>query len=277
MAIKTKQFELYYQPQVTDGRVDGVEALIRWNHPRWGLVPPGDFISLAEETGLILPMGSWVLENACWQIAEWARRKETACLTIAVNISPREFRSPEFVRHVLDVLDRTTAEPGNLRLEITEGMLVDNFEDVIAKMTILKSYGVRFELDDFGTGYSSLMYLKRLPLDRLKIDRAFIRDMLTDSTSGAIARTVISLSRSMELSVIAEGVETEKQREALVSLGCNSIQGFLISPALPIDEFQMWLLNLKDKSQPRVLALEPAEMRPLSEVRVRKHNRRHQL
>jgi diguanylate cyclase (GGDEF)-like protein/PAS domain S-box-containing protein len=248
-AIKNRQFVLYYQPQVTSGTVDGAEALIRWKHPLRGLVPPGEFIPQAEETGLILPIGNWVLENACMQIAAWSNRKETARMTVAVNISAREFRSPEFVDYVLKVLDTSSADPHNLRLEITEGMLVDNFEDVIAKMTTLRTYGVRFSLDDFGTGYSSLLYLKRLPLDRLKIDRAFVRDMLTDSTSGAIARTVISLSKAMELSVIAEGVESEKQREFLVDLGCHSFQGFLISRPLPIEEFESWFHSLENQPQ----------------------------
>jgi diguanylate cyclase (GGDEF)-like protein/PAS domain S-box-containing protein len=249
LAIKTGQFALYYQPQVTRGMVDGVEALIRWNHPLRGLVPPNDFIPQAEESGLILSIGNWVLESACKQIAVWSKRKETASMSVAVNISAREFRSPEFVDRVLKVLDTSSADPHNLRLEITEGMLVENFEDVIAKMTTLRTYGVRFSLDDFGTGYSSLLYLKRLPLDRLKIDRAFVRDMLTDSTSGAIARTVISLSKAMELSVIAEGVESEEQREFLVSLGCHSFQGFLISHPLPIEEFESWFRCVANQPQ----------------------------
>jgi EAL domain-containing protein (putative c-di-GMP-specific phosphodiesterase class I) len=209
---------------------------------------PDSFIPVAEETGHILQIGTWVLETACAQIAAWANRNETSLLTIAVNISAREFRQPQFVENVLSVLDRSGANPRSLRLELTEGTLVHNLEEVIAKMTILRSHGVRFSLDDFGTGYSSLLYLKRLPLDRLKIDRAFIRDMLIDITSGAIVRAVIALSKAMDLSVIAEGVENEQQREALASLGCKSFQGYLFSPPLPLEEFELRLGGLSAAS-----------------------------
>ena len=236
--IKTNQFVLYYQPQLECTHLIGAEALIRWNHPTHGLLLPGEFISLAEETGLILPMGDWVLETACEQIAAWARQGKAAHISVAVNISARQFRQPEFVRKVLSALDRTGADPRNLELELTESMLADNIEEVIAKMTELKSHGLRFSLDDFGTGYSSLTYLKRLPLDRLKIDGSFVRDILVDSTSGAIAQTIISLSRAMGLPVIAEGVETQEQREFLTRLGCNSFQGYLFSHPLPLEEFE---------------------------------------
>lgn len=247
-AVKTGQFVLYYQPQITNGKIDGVEALIRWKHPVRGVAMPDSFIPVAEETGQILQIGTWVLETACAQIAAWANRKETSQLTIAVNISAREFRQPQFVENVLSVLDRSGANPRSLRLELTEGTLVHNLEEVIAKMTILRSHGVRFSLDDFGTGYSSLLYLKRLPLDRLKIDRAFIRDMLIDITSGAIVRAVIALSKAMDLSVIAEGVENEQQREALASLGCKSFQGYLFSPPVPLEEFELRLGGLSAAS-----------------------------
>ena len=159
----------------------GAEALIRWKHPKRGMVLPDDFIPLAEETGLILPLGDWVLEAACAQIAAWAGRKQSAHLSVAVNISALQFRQSDFVEQVLAALERTGANPENLKLELTESMLVENLEDVIAKMTELKAHGLRFSLDDFGTGYSSLSYLKRLPLDLLKIDRAFVRDMLVDA------------------------------------------------------------------------------------------------
>jgi len=240
-AIAASQFVLYYQPQMDHGHPVGAEALIRWNHPVRGLVQPDDFIPLAEETGLILPLGEWVLESACTQIAAWARRKETARIMVAVNVSSRQFRQPEFVQQVLDALERTGANPGNLELELTESMLVENIEDVIAKMTELRSHGLRFALDDFGTGYSSLSYLKRLPLDRLKIDRSFVRDLLTDPSSAAIARAIISLGQAMGLPVIAEGVESEEQRGFLAGLGCYSLQGYLFSLPLPIDEFQRFL------------------------------------
>ncbi|MGD0830313.1 MAG: PAS domain S-box protein, partial [Terracidiphilus sp.] len=237
-AIKSEQFVLYYQPQVDRGRLTGCEALIRWKHPSRGIVAPNDFIPLAEESRLILPLGDWVLETACKQIAAWARREETARLTIAVNISAMQFRQPEFAHHVLSALQRTGANAKNLKLELTESLLVDNFEDVIAKMAELKSHGLTFSLDDFGTGYSSLGYLKRLPLDQLKIDRTFVRDMMVDLTSGAIAQTIIALGRAMDLSVVAEGVETEEQRGFLAGLGCHFFQGYLISRPVTIDEFE---------------------------------------
>jgi diguanylate cyclase (GGDEF)-like protein/PAS domain S-box-containing protein len=241
-AIKTSQFQLYYQPQVDSGKLIGAEALIRWNHPARGILFPGKFISLAEETALILPLGNWVLETACQQIAVWAERKESAHIVLAVNISARQFRQPDFVEHVLEVLERTGANPRNLKLELTESMLVENIEDVIGIMANLKSHGVRFSLDDFGTGYSSLSYLKRLPLDQLKIDRSFVRDMLADANSGAIAQTLISLGRAMGLSVIAEGVETEEQRVLLTRMGCHSFQGFLFSQPLELEQFtRLWL------------------------------------
>jgi diguanylate cyclase (GGDEF)-like protein/PAS domain S-box-containing protein len=246
LAIKGRQFLLYYQPQVERGRLIGAEALIRWLHPRNGLVPPDAFIPLAEETGLILPVGDWVLDAACRQIAAWAGRKDAAHLTVAVNISALQFRRPGFVETVLQALRRSGANPKNLKLELTESMLVDNIEDVITKMTVLKEHGLSFSLDDFGTGYSSLAYLKRLPLDQLKIDRAFVRDMLVDVTSGAIAQTVISLGGAMGLSVIAEGVETEEQRGFLAGLGCHSFQGMLFSPPLSLEEFEAFIHEIRD-------------------------------
>jgi diguanylate cyclase (GGDEF)-like protein len=249
-AIKKNEFLLYYQPQVDFSRWIGAEALIRWNHPRRGLLCPDEFIPVAEETGLILPMGNWVLETACAQIATWAQGKETADLAVSVNISALQLRQPEFVEQVLAALDRTGADPQRLALELTESMLVDNIEDVIAKMSALKSHGLRFSLDDFGTGYSSLTYLKRLPLDQLKIDRSFVRDILADDSSGAIARTIISLSQAMGLSVIAEGVETEGHREFLANLGCHTFQGYLFSRPVPVEAFERLLPSLVTGESP---------------------------
>jgi diguanylate cyclase (GGDEF)-like protein/PAS domain S-box-containing protein len=239
--IKAKQFLLYYQPQVEQDRLTGVEALIRWVHPRQGIMLPDEFIPLAEESRLILQLEEWALETACQQIASWAGHKLTDLLTVAVNVSVLRFRQPEFVEHMLAVLDRTGANPKRLRLEITESMLVENVDEAISKMTELMSHGLRFSLDDFGTGYSSLSYLKRLPLDRLKIDRSFVRDMLADATSGAIAQTIFSLGRAMGISVIAEGVETEEQRGFLAALGCHAFQGFLISPPLSVEQFEAFV------------------------------------
>ena len=248
-AIETKQFVLYYQPQVERGRLTGAEALLRWNHPMRGLLAPGEFIALTESTGLILPLGDWVLETACRQLAAWANHTETAEISVAVNISGLQLRQPDFVKAVLAVLDRTGANPHNLDLELTESMLVENVEDVIGKMTKLKSYGVRFSVDDFGTGYSSLAYLKRFPLDQLKIDRSFVRDILVDACSGTIAQTIISLSRAMGLSVVAEGVETEEQRDFLARLGCDAFQGYLCSPPLPLGNFMLFALRFAESRE----------------------------
>jgi diguanylate cyclase (GGDEF)-like protein len=240
-AIKTRDFRLYYQAQVDGDMLTGAEALLRWKHPRRGYLPPDEFIPLAEQTGLILTLGNWVLETACKQIAAWAQHKNTAHLTVAVNISARQLLSPDFVQNVLTTLERTGANPKKLKLELTESMFVDDLEDVVAKMTELKAHGLRFSLDDFGMGYSSLAYLRRLPLDQLKIDQEFVREILVDSSSAAIAQSIISLSKAMGLSVIAEGVETEGQREFLARLGCHSFQGFLVSGPVPLEEFELLL------------------------------------
>jgi diguanylate cyclase (GGDEF)-like protein/PAS domain S-box-containing protein len=244
-AIRKRQFVLYYQPQVNRGQIVGSEALIRWNHPQRGILAPGVFIGLAEETGLILNLGSWVLEEACEQITRWAGKPETAHLAVAVNISALQFRQPEFEQQVLAALRRSGANPKNLKLELTESMLVENIEEIIAKMTRLRSHEIGFSLDDFGTGYSSLSYLKRLPLDQLKIDRSFVRDILIDASSGAIAEAIISLGRAMGMPVIAEGVETEEQRVYLARLGCHAFQGFLTSRPVPLHEFERLLANLR--------------------------------
>ncbi len=240
--VQKDQFLLYYQPQVDgEGRLTGAEALMRWEHPQRGLVSPAEFIPAAEESGLILPLGHWVLETAGTQLATWAARAEMAHLTLAVNISARQFRHPDFVDQVLAVLDRTGADPQKLKLELTESLLLDDVEDVIAKMTALKAHGVGFSLDDFGTGYSSLSYLKRLPLDQLKIDRSFVRDVLTDPNDAAIARTIVALGQSLGLSVIAEGVETEEQRDFLASHGCLAYQGYLFGRPLPPEVLEQLL------------------------------------
>lgn len=196
---------------------------------------------MAEETGLIVPLGLQVLTAACAQIKAWAEVPATAQLTMAVNVSARQFRQASFVEQVLTALEQAGADPRKLKLEITESMLVDNLEETIEIMTRLKRKGVQFSLDDFGTGYSSLAYLKRLPLDQLKIDRAFVRDILTDPASNAIAQAIVSLSRAMHLSLLAEGVETEEQRASLGNLGCNAYQGFLFSPPVPAEWFPMLL------------------------------------
>ena len=237
LAIRENQFALFYQPQLDRGLLTGAEALLRWRHPSRGLVAPHEFVPLAEETGLIFPLGSWVLETACMQLAHWAGRKAGEHLSIAVNVSAREFRQPKFVDHVLAALDRTGANPKNLKIELSENMFGENVEEVIAKMNKLKQHGVSFSLEDFGTGYSSMTYLKRLPLDQIKIDRTFVGEILKDPISSAVAQAIISFGKAMGLSVIAEGVETEEQRAFLAKLGCHSFQGFLFSHPLPLGEF----------------------------------------
>ena len=238
-ALRQHQFILYFQPQVLgDWRLTGAEALVRWQHPRRGLVPPNEFIPMAEETGLILPLGSWVLEAACTQLVSWAARPDLAHLTVAVNVSAHQMHQPDFVSQVLGALGKTGANPQRLKLELTENLLVSDVEHTIAKMLALKAHGVGFSVDDFGTGYSSLSYLKRLPLDQLKIDQGFVRDILSDPNDAAIARMVIALAESMGLTVIAEGVESQAQRISLASLGCHAYQGYLFSRPLPADAFE---------------------------------------
>ncbi len=238
-ALRQQQFILQYQPQVVgDGRITGAEVLMRWQHPQRGLVPPIDFIPLAEETGLILPLGQWVLETACVQLAKWANHPEMAALNLSVNVSANQLHQVDFVDQVLAVLRSTGANPHRLKLELTESLLVSNVENTIVKMTALKAQGVGFSLDDFGTGYSSLTYLKRLPLDQLKIDQGFVRDILIDPNDAAIAKMVVALAESLGLSVIAEGVEIESQRSFLASQGCHAYQGYLFSRPLPLDKFE---------------------------------------
>ena len=242
--LQLKQFIFHYQPQVDfDGKMTGVEMLLRWQHPERGLVSPLEFISVIEANGLIVPLGYWILETACNQLADWAKRANTAHLTLAVNVSARQFRQLDFVDRLLTLFDQTGANPQKLKLELTESLLLDNVEDTIAKMSALKAKGVGFALDDFGTGYSSLSYLKRLPLDQLKIDKSFVRDVLTDSNDAAIACTIIALAHSLGLAVIAEGVETEDQRQFLASHACHAYQGYLFSKPLPLDQFESFLLQ----------------------------------
>jgi EAL domain-containing protein (putative c-di-GMP-specific phosphodiesterase class I) len=253
MGIVKNQFLIYYQPQVNrQGNLTGAEALVRWKHPRRGMVSPVEFIPAAEESGLILSLGHWVLETACHQLAEWATQPKMAHVTLAVNISARQFRQPTFVDQVMVVLEGTGANPQKLKLELTESMLLEDVEDIIAKMTELKTFGVIFSLDDFGTGYSSLSYLKRLPLDQLKIDQSFVRDVLTDPNDAAIARTIVALGHSLGLEVIAEGVETQAQRNFLETAGCMAYQGYLFGKPLPLDEFTSlingWTQNLHPPS-----------------------------
>ncbi|MCX7219776.1 MAG: GGDEF domain-containing phosphodiesterase, partial [Burkholderiales bacterium] len=214
LAVQNEQFLLHYQAQIAEaGRITGAEVLLRWEHPDRGMISPAEFIPAAEETGLIIPIGLWVLESACRQLALWAKQPAMAHLSVAVNVSAHQFRKSDFVAQVLAVIRNSGANPERLKLELTESLLVENVGEVIEKMFALKSKGLCFSLDDFGTGYSSLAYLKRLPLDQLKIDQSFVRDVLIDPNDAAIARTIIALGQSLGLAVIAEGVETVEQRD----------------------------------------------------------------
>jgi len=237
--LERQQLFLVYQAQVnTHGHILGAEALVRWNHPQHGLVSPNEFIPLAEDSGLILPLGQWVLHAACEQLARWAQEPTYAHLTLAVNVSGRQLRQPDFVQQVLDALQETGAPPQRLKLELTESLLLDNPQDAIAKMVALKAYGVGFSLDDFGTGYSSLAYLRRLPLCQLKIDGSFVRDLVSEPRAVAIVRTIVTLANSLGLQVIAEGVETQEQRESLAHNGCHTYQGYLFSRPGTVKELE---------------------------------------
>lgn len=238
-ALERREFILHYQVQVdVSGQPVGVEALLRWQHPARGLLAPDTFIGYAEKTGLIVPIGAWVLESACAQLAAWSRQPGLEHLTLAVNVSAKQFRQPDFVSMCLETFARTGADPNRLKLEPTESVLLEDVEDAIAKMTTLRGHGVRFSLDDFGTGFSSLSYLRRLTLDQLKIDQSFVRDIPGTPNACVIVRTIIVLGQSLDLTVIAEGVETQEQRDFLADTGCRLFQGYLFGRPMPIADFE---------------------------------------
>ena len=239
LALEERQFELHYQVQVDcQCRSLGAEALLRWQHPERGMVAPGLFIPLAEETGLIVPIGLWVLQTACDRLKAWESDASTRDLKLAVNVSVRQFRQTDFVAQVRRVLQDSGARPSHLKLELTESMVLDNVDDTIAKMRELKLLGVSFSMDDFGTGYSSLQYLKQLPLDQIKIDQSFVRDIESGNNDATIVQTIIAMGASMGLDVIAEGVETETQRDFLDLHGCRAFQGYLFGRPLPLAQFE---------------------------------------
>ncbi len=243
-ALEAGQFHLHYQIQVNVANYPlGAEALIRWIHPERGMVSPAEFIPLAEETGLILPIGQWVLDTACAQLKAWESDERSRHLVMAVNVSANQFRQADFVDQVHATVQHHGIKPSLLKLELTESLLLDNIEEIILIMIELKAIGVQFSLDDFGTGYSSLQYLKRLPLNQLKIDQSFVRDIAVDSSDKAIVRTIIAMAHSLNLEVIAEGVETELQRQFLSDEGCSQFQGYLFSKPMPIAQFDAMLAS----------------------------------
>ena len=237
-AVREQQFVLYYQPQLDDmGRVTGAELLIRWQHPQRGLLAPGEFIDHAENTGLIIPIGQWVLEQTAARLRQWQDDPLYSDLSLAVNISQKQFGQASFVAEILGLIERHDIDAQHLELELTETLIVRDMEDLTRKMSALVERGVRFSLDDFGTGFSSLSHLKRLPLSKLKIDRSFICDVLADANSETIVRTVIALGQSMGMTVIAEGVETEAQRDFLADNGCLRYQGYLFGRPMQLADF----------------------------------------
>ncbi len=234
-AIRHQDFVLYYQPQIdAEGALIGMEALVRWNHPDRGIQPPRTFIPLAESTGMILQLGDWIVRSACRQLALWRNHPRLSGATLAVNVSARQLHDPDFVPRVLAALDEAGAPPERLQIELTESQLIDDTETLIGRMLALREHGIRFSLDDFGAGYSSLSHLKRLPLNHLKIDQSFVRDLLTDPNDAAIVRTILALGQSLDLAVIAEGVETFEQRDILLKMGCTRFQGYLFGRPSPV-------------------------------------------
>ena len=252
-ALERNELELYFQPQVDkDGRIVGAETLLRWKHPEKGFISPAEFIPVAEATGLILPIGLWVLEASCRQIKYWCDQ-HLFLGHLAVNVSPRQFRQPDFIYQVYNVIERTGIDPQTLGLELTEGMVIDNVNDTITKMQALKSMDIELSIDDFGTGYSSLTYLRRLPLDTLKIDQSFVRDLQADACDASIVETIISMAHHLGLKVIAEGVETEYELNFLNQRNCQYYQGYYFSQPVPEPEFTRLLKAnrpLPEKKQP---------------------------
>jgi EAL domain-containing protein (putative c-di-GMP-specific phosphodiesterase class I) len=251
--IERGQFLLYYQPQVAaDGQITGAEALLRWQHPERGLLAPDEFLPLAEETRLILPLGNWVVKTACAQLAAWSRRPETNHLGLAVNVATTQFQQPGFVEHLLQTLSAAGANPRRLTLELTEATLLDDVTGTIVKMSTLKSEGINFSLDNFGAGYSSLSRLKHLPLHKLKIDRSLVKEMLAGSGESSVAHIIVALAKSLGLLVIAEGVENHSQRDLLNEKGCDAYQGFMFGHPMPLAEFEALLGIPAAGSPPRL-------------------------
>jgi len=254
-ALEREEFELHYQPQFAlGGHMVGAEALLRWRHPQRGMVSPGEFIAVAEESELIVPIGQWVLRTACHQLAVWQLDTRLGALQLSVNVSARQFRQPDFVEQVTVGLLESGARPQLLKLELTESLMLDNVDECIAKMSLLKTSGVQFSVDDFGTGYSSLAYLTRLPLDQLKIDQSFVRNLGVRHSDGLIVQTIIGMARSLGLEVIAEGVETAAQQELLAQYGCELYQGYLLARPAPVAVLEATLQRRDDNTIPDTIS-----------------------
>ncbi|MEC9339934.1 MAG: EAL domain-containing protein, partial [Pseudomonadota bacterium] len=241
-AIEERQFRLFYQPQIdlTTGALVGFEALVRWQHPDLGLVSPGSFIPLAEETGLIIPMGEWVIDEACRQLSLWQSAGHR--VGVSVNVSATQFAQANFLDRVAEILAGHTLDPGGLEFEVTETVIMRNAEETVETLRKIKQMGVRLSVDDFGTGYSSLSYLKRFPLDKLKIDRSFVLHLPDDEDDAIIAQAIMVLAGRLNLSVVAEGVETEAQCAFLLDHGCDMVQGYLFSPPVPVEQAEELLV-----------------------------------
>jgi diguanylate cyclase (GGDEF)-like protein len=243
IAIEKQQFQLYYQIQVDQLRQPiGAEALIRWIRPELGMVSPIEFIPLAEESGLILPIGRWVMETACKQLKLWEQNEMTKGLTLSINVSAKQFNQADFVNQVQACVQQFGVNPDLFKLELTESMLIDDINETITKMNALRAIGIRLSLDDFGTGYSSLQYLKRLPLNQLKIDQSFVRDIISDNNDQAIVQTIITMAEGLGLDVIAEGIEAKEQSQFLEARGCNKYQGYYFGKPIPIERFEISLI-----------------------------------
>ncbi|TAN71831.1 MAG: EAL domain-containing protein [Methylobacter sp.] len=239
IALAKRQFKLHYQVQVDGaGQIVGAEALLRWEHPRYGLIAPEQFIPVAEQSGLILPIGAWVLQSVCEQLKQWLNDPLKKDVPIAVNISPRQFSHPEFVEQLSRMLEENAIDATRLKLELTESLMLHDISNTIEKMKALQLLGIRFSMDNFGRGYSSLSQLRVLPIDQLKIDQFLIRDIVPDSCDAMLVKTVIDMSRKLGIGVIAEGVETEQQFTCLKQLGCSAYQGYLFGKPMPVNEFE---------------------------------------
>jgi EAL domain-containing protein (putative c-di-GMP-specific phosphodiesterase class I) len=250
---------LYYQPQLDmkTGKIVGMEALIRWQHPELGTVPPGRFIGIAEETGMIVQIGAWVLRSACAQNKAWQDAGYDK-LRVAVNLSARQFGAADLIENLASVLEDTGLEPKYLEIELTESLFMSDITPAVDLLHRMKALGVNLSIDDFGTGYSSLSYLSRFPIDVLKIDRSFVADITRDANDEAIVTSIIALAHNLKLAVIAEGVETSEQLDYLRRHGCDEMQGYYFSRPLPAREFEQLLIEGRGLAPEEIIAPEPA-------------------